>query len=190
MSILKTLRGISVHLGIACAGDLVVAQSADPLADFRAVKEAVIKAYRTEGVLNLDPLARQEPSLRRIIDAGEEYDRASALLELGTARRLQNDFSGAISAYQDAVRLAQSVAASALVFDSEIGIARAYEYGTREHGPAAEALERARVAAGGSDQQTPKHRYKRPSITNPKKTTYSKLRKYYDTGRSVIRRNI
>jgi hypothetical protein len=130
-----------------------VPQSADPVATFRAQREAVVETFRVQGSIDSVALADAARGLAMVArnDAGET--RARALMELGTVLRMSNNYQGAIAAQTEAAREAETLGLRDLAFDAWIGVARANEYGGADHGAAAVAFERAVDAAGDSPSE-------------------------------------
>ena len=136
--------------------DPVVAQPADPLAAYRAQRDAFIEAYRVSGTADPSRLVPTETGLRVLVQRSSGETRARALQELGTVQRLRNEFPSAVVTYTQAAQAAQDLGLRDVAFEAWIGVARAHEYGTSDHGAAAAAFERAVDAAG--EQPTAKQR--------------------------------
>ncbi len=134
--------------------DLARAQSADVLDRYRAQRDAFVDGFRISGQQDRRQLAALTSGLAALAQQSTGELRARALVELGTAQRMGNDFQGAITTNSTAVDMAQALGLSDVAFSAWLGIARAHEYGTSNHGAAAIALERAVDAAG--ERATPK----------------------------------
>jgi hypothetical protein len=78
-------------------------------------------------------------------------------LELGSVERLSNHFTAAVAILTNAAELATGVGRSDVAFDAWIEIARAHIIGTRDHGAAQAAIDRAVTAAGS--RPSPKQLY-------------------------------
>lgn len=133
-----------------------VAQPTDPVAPYRAIRDALIDGYRIQGSIDRSRLIPAVAGLQSLAAASSGELRTRALLELGTAQRLQDDYTGAVATLSEAARLAQSLGLRDLAFEAWIGVARAYEYGTSDHGAAAAAFDHALDAIG--EQPTAKQR--------------------------------
>ena len=138
------------------ATDPASAQPMDPLAAYRAQRDAFIEAYRVGGTIDLSQLAPAERGLATLVQRSNGETRARALLELGTVQRLRNEFSVAAATLGEAAQAAQALGLRDVAFEAWIGVARANEYGMADHGAAATAFERAVDAAG--EQPTAKQR--------------------------------
>jgi hypothetical protein len=132
------------------------AQPSDPLTSYRAQREAFIETYRVEGRIDRERLTPVASGLAALVQNSTGETRVRALLELGTVRRLNNDFLGAVAILSQAAAMAGSSGLSDVAFEAWIGVARAHEIGTSDHGAAAIAFERAVDAAG--EQSTAKQR--------------------------------
>ena len=78
-------------------------------------------------------------------------------MELGSVERLSNHFTAAVAILTNAAELATGVGRSDVAFDAWIEIARAHIIGTRDHGAAQAAIDRAVTAAGS--RPSPKQLY-------------------------------
>ncbi|HVH84660.1 MAG TPA: CHAT domain-containing protein, partial [Steroidobacteraceae bacterium] len=92
-------------------------------------------------------LRRGLPGLQALAERGTPEIRASALIEIAFIQRVSNDFGRAAESYTRAASIAAPLGSSDILFDAWMGAARAMG-STRNHGAAAEALERAIAAAG------------------------------------------
>ena len=126
------------------------AQTADPVAPYRAKREAVQERFRVHGAIDKDTLAESSRGLEALAQKASGETRARALMELGTVLRMSNDYQGAIKAQTEAAREAEALGLPDLAFDAWIGVARANDNGLKDHGAAAVAFDRAVDAAGGS----------------------------------------
>ncbi len=133
-----------------------VAEPADPLAAYRAQRDSFIETYRIEGRIDRERLPQIASGLAALVQSSSGETRVRALLELGTVQRLGNDFPGAVSTLGEAAKAAESSGLRDVAFEAWLGVARAHEYGTSDHGAAAIALERAVDMAG--EQPTAKQR--------------------------------
>ena len=136
--------------------DPVAAQRVDPLAAYRAQRDAFIEAYRIRGTIDLSQLAPTESGLAELAQRSSGETRARTLLELGTVQRLRNEFPAAAATLGEAAQTALALGLHEVAFEAWIGVARANEYGMANHGAAATAFERAVDAAGA--QPTAKQR--------------------------------
>jgi len=132
------------------------AQPADPAAPYRAQRDAFIETYRVEGRIESERLPPIASGLAALAQSSTGKTRARALLELGTVQRLANDFPGAIATLSQAAEAAKAAGLPDVAFEAWIGVARAHDIGTKDHGAAAVALEKAVDAAGA--QPTAKQR--------------------------------
>jgi CHAT domain-containing protein len=123
----------------------------------RAEREAYIEHFRIHGEQPLEKASALEEKLKTVIAGSEGELYAQALFELATIRRLTDRFDEAIASYRQAARTAAELGLDELAFDAWIGVARAHAYGTRNHGAAADAFDRA-VGIVGSEP-TPKQGY-------------------------------
>jgi CHAT domain-containing protein len=124
------------------------AQPADPVAVFRAKREAVVDGFRVGGTIDAAALADVARGLKAVVQNARGETRAKALMELGTVLRMGNNYKEAIAAQTEAAQQAEVLGFKELAFDAWIGVARANEYGPADHGAAAVAFERAVEAAG------------------------------------------
>jgi hypothetical protein len=150
VSLLPKLCGAAV-LTVAVMSDFAghtQVQAGDPLAPYRAQRDAFVDAYRVAGRIERERLIVAANELAVLVQNSSAELLARALLELGTVQRLSNDFTGAVATFGKAAQQAISLGLADVVFDAWIGIARAHEYGTSDHGAAAAALDRAIDAAG------------------------------------------
>jgi CHAT domain-containing protein len=133
---------------ILSSASAVPAQPADPVAPFRAEREAVQDAFRARGAIDKATLAEAARGLGGVVQTASGETRARALMELGTVLRISTDYQGAIKAQTEAARQAEALGLTDLAFDAWIGVARANENGLKDHGASATAFDRAVVAAG------------------------------------------
>jgi len=138
----------------AATSGLAAAQSTDPLDRYRVQRDAFVDGFRVSGQQDRRQLNALTSGLAALAQRSTGEVRARALLELGTAQRMGDDFQAAIASFSRAAEAAQPLGLRDVVFTAWIGIARAHEYGTSDHGAAATAFERAVDAAGA--QMTPK----------------------------------
>ena len=162
MRLARFLSALAVIVVISSANSSA-AQTADPIAPYRARIEAVLDGFRVGGSFDFERERRQRSAglvdpargLETIVQNAKGETRARALMELGTVRRLSNDDQGAIAAQTEAAREAGALGLRNLAFDAWIGVARANE-SLADHGAAALAFDRAVDAAG--EQPTEKQR--------------------------------
>ena len=129
----------------------------DPVAPYRAVRDAFIENFRVSGSLDLSRLAPAARDLAALAASATGATKAQALLELGTIQRMRNEYAGAAVTLAQAARVATAAGLRDVAFDAWIGVARANAYGTSDHGAAALAFDRAADIAG--DTPTPKQKY-------------------------------
>lgn len=113
--------------------------------------------FRTHGVRDSGQAKGLKIDLEKFIKQANGHSKARALFELATMHRITEDFDAAIHVYQQLTDLSDQLSDSGLAFDAWLGIARSYAYGTRNHGAAAAAFDRAVANAG--EHPTPKQRY-------------------------------
>jgi CHAT domain-containing protein len=150
----RAAGAIAVLLGLLC---VQTAAQEDPLAAPRAARDELIHAFQVTGTRHLERLAPAAADLEAIASRSSGEQRARALLDLGTVRRLQNDFAGALAAYQEAAAAADGLGLTEVAFDARIGIARSSVLGAADHAAAAAAFEAAAEIAGASP--TPRQRF-------------------------------
>jgi CHAT domain-containing protein len=153
-SLSDVLIVILAALIAAATLDLARAQSADVLDRYRAQRDAYLDGVRISGQQDRRQLAALTSGLAALVQQSTGELRARALVELGGAQRMGNDFQVAITTYSTAADMAEALGLRDVAFSAWLGIARANAYGTSNHGAAAIALERAVDAAG--EQATPK----------------------------------
>ena len=131
------------------------AQTLDPVAPFRAQREAVVEGFRVGGSIDVGRLAIAASGLEAVAQKASGETRARALMELGTVSRMSNNYQRAIEAQTEAAKDAEALGLRDLAFDAWIGVARANEYGPADHGAAALAFDHAVDMAGEhpSDKQ-------------------------------------
>ena len=147
---------ILIGLMAMSAADPVAAQPVDPVAAYRAQRDAFIEAFRVRGTIDVAQLAPVESGLAALVHNSNGETRARALLELGTVQRLRDEYTDAVATLGQAAQAAQDLGLRDVAFEAWIGIARAHEYGTADHGAAAAAFERAVDVVG--EQPTAKQR--------------------------------
>lgn len=155
---MRSLRNVLIVVLLASIAtatlDRAGAQSTDALAPYRAQRDAFIDTFRVSGQQDRGQLDALTRGLAALAQRSTGELRARALLELATAQRMGNDFRSAIASYSQAAEAADKLGLRDAAFTAWIGIARAHEYGTSDHGAAAIAFERAIDAAG--EQIAPK----------------------------------
>jgi CHAT domain-containing protein len=134
---------------------VLAAQTGDPVAPFRAQREAVVEGFHVGGTIDTAKLAEATSGLKAVARSASGETRARALMELGTVLRMSKDYQGAIAAQTEAVRTAEAIGLPDLAFDAWIGVARANVF-LADHGAVALAYDRAVDAAG--EQPTEKQR--------------------------------
>ncbi len=155
MRLARSLSALAVIVVISSVNPSI-AQPADPVAPYRAQREAVVEGFRIGGAIDAAMLAEAARGLEAVARSTSGETRARALMELGTVLRMNNDYQGAIAAQTEAARTAEALGLPDLAFDAWIGVARANELGPADHGAAALAFDRAVDAAG--EQPTEKQR--------------------------------
>ena len=158
MSAPMTLGG-ALLLTVVVMVDLLghaTAQPADPLMPYRAQRDAYIEAYRVEGRIDRERLIPLATKLAALVQSSAGETPVRALLELGAVQRLANEFPDAVATLTEAAQKAEAADLRDVAFEAWIGVARAHEYGTSDHGAAAISFERAVDAAG--EQPTAKQR--------------------------------
>src|SRR5712671_7658472 len=155
---MKSLSGVVILtvIAIAASAGRAEAQSTALLAQYRTQREAFVQTYRVDGRIDNERLVELAQGLDALVRSSSGETQARALLELGTVQRMHNDFREAVTTLSRAAQAADALRLRDVTFESWIGIARAHESGTSDHGAAAVAFERAVDAAG--EQPTAKHR--------------------------------
>lgn len=133
------------------------AKSAETIDQLRATREAFIEHFRIYGKRDMEQARAIENKLKPLVENSKGELLAQALFELATIQRINNHFEVAIKNYERAAVAAKKIADSGLEFDAWLGVARSHAYGTRNHGAAAAAFERAVASAGTT--LTTKQRY-------------------------------
>ncbi len=133
------------------------ANSLETLEQLREARNAYIEHFRRTGMRLTEEAQRIETQLNVIVEKSNGEQRSKALFELATIQRLTNRFEEAIGNFERAAEIAKELKIKALLFDAHLGIARSHTYGTRNHGAAAAAIERAVASAG--DEPTAKQNY-------------------------------
>lgn len=147
------LLAVLVLLG-AAAGAL--ADGSDPVAPYKAARDAFVSNFRQTGGHDPTVLRRNLPGLQALAQTGTAEIRAKALIEIGYIQRVSSEFEPAAETYAHAANVAASIGNTDIQFDAWMGAARA-KGSARNHGAATEDLERAMVAAG--PHPTPKQRF-------------------------------
>src|SRR6185312_5990215 len=83
MDKLRSLCGLLAAVAVASFGH-ANAQPIDPVAKYRAQREAFVDAYRVDGQIDLARLAPIASGLSAIVQSSTGETQARALLELGT----------------------------------------------------------------------------------------------------------
>lgn len=133
------------------------ANSLETLDQLRAARNAYIENFRRTGTRESEKAEKIEAQIRVIVEKSKGEQLAKALVELATIQRLTNRFEEAIVNFEQAAKIAGDLNNKDLLFDAHLGIARSHTYGTRNHGAAATAFERAVASAG--DNPTAKQKY-------------------------------
>lgn len=141
------------------AGTGAAAGDADSLVRAaRAASEAFREQIYRSGIPDAAPLQPVEFRLREALTKPVSGDqRAEVLYQLGSILRLQGRFSEAVVILQDAATAAEAAGRRDLAFDSWIDLARAHLYGSRHHGMAGTAIDRAAEQAG--EEPSPRQRF-------------------------------
>jgi tetratricopeptide (TPR) repeat protein len=135
-------------LVLVLVSPLPAAAAEDPVAPYRALREAVQAEFRTTGRPDVARLAPAMSALQALAARTNGEPQVQALLELGRMQRLRNDFAASTMTLARAGELAEARGFGQAAFDAWIGVARAHMIGTRDHGAAAATFERAVDAAG------------------------------------------
>ncbi len=123
----------------------------------RKDREAYIDQFRIHGTQDRKQAERIENKIKQFLDSSKDELHAQALFELATIQRIKNEFETAIKTYEQVINADEQILNAEIAFDAWIGIARSHAYGTRNHGAAVSAFERA-IASAGS-KPTKKQRY-------------------------------
>ena len=142
-------------LAIGCLMTTAGVSTAQDIDAFRARREAYIDGFRRTGELAAGAAAALEAELQTALASGAAGNGGGLLFELATLQRIQGRFAEAIATYGRAIDAAGGQ--GDVAFDAWIGIARAYAYGAKDHGAAAEAFQNAAEVAGPDPSR--KHRY-------------------------------
>lgn len=132
------------------------AKAPDPIAPYRAAREAFVRNYMVTGASDPAALSQNIPKLKSIAATISGEVRARALLELGYIQRVSHALTEAASTYAQAAKAATPLGRTDIVFDAWIGLARTHN-DARDYGAAADALEHAISASGANP--TPKQRF-------------------------------
>ncbi len=133
------------------------AQASDIIDELRSARNDFVEHFRIHGTQDSEVAKGIETKLKNIVEntVGEQQTRA--LFELATIQRMTNQFEAAIQNYTLAAEETGAIMPSDIMFEAWLGLARAHMYGTRNHGAAAVAFERAVASAGTTP--TTKQRY-------------------------------
>jgi CHAT domain-containing protein len=155
---MRSLSGVVILavIAIAASAGRAEAQSATLLAQYRSQLEAFRQTYRVDGRIDNERLVELARGLDALVRSSSGETRARALLELGNVQRMHNDFRDSVTTMTRAAQAADALRLRDVTFEAWIGVARAHDSGTSDHGAAAVALERAVDAAG--EQATAKQR--------------------------------
>jgi CHAT domain-containing protein len=132
-------------------------RAVETLDQLRASRDAYVNHFRVTGTRDPQAAGALEARAGTFVEACDGEPHARGLFELATIRRINNKFEQAIKNYEGAAAAAEALGLEDLLFDAWLGIARSHAYGTRNHGAAAAAFERAVVTAG--TEPTRKQRY-------------------------------
>ena len=152
----RTGLRLAVLIGwiVAAAG----AQAQDAaLVRSKAMRDAFISEFRITGAMDPGRLAPAVSEMEALVATTAGPEQARALLELGILRRLGFDLPSALMHLRRAAGLAHEFGLRDVEYDAWINVVRATVAGPRDHGAAAQALERAENAAG--PQPTPKQQF-------------------------------
>ena len=124
---LRALSGGLVGIALVMVGFLACAeaQPVDPLAPYRAQREAYAETYRVEGRPDHERLIRIANEVAALVQSSSGQTRARALLELGLVRRLNDEIPEALAVLGRAAQEAASNGLNDAAFEAWIGIARA-----------------------------------------------------------------
>ena len=150
LSTLTTLMALMMSVQVAHA------EAMDPIAPYRSAREAFQTNFRVSGAHDPAVLTQNLRGLRSLAAANSGELRARALLEIAYIERVSNAFAAAASTYTQAADIAGPLGRADIVVDAWIGLARTQNL-ARDHGAAADALDRAIAAAGPNP--TPKQRF-------------------------------
>ena len=154
----STLRIYAVVLSsVVVLMTVSYANSQETLEQLRDARNAYIEHFRRTGTREAEKAENIEIQLKVIVEKSKGEQRAKALFELATIQRLTNRFVEAIGNFERTAKIAEELKNKDLLFDAYLGIARSHTYGTRNHGAAAAAFERAVDSAG--DDPTAKQKY-------------------------------
>jgi CHAT domain-containing protein len=126
---------------------------AETIDQLRAAREEYVEHFRTTGELDAGKAKAIENSLKSLEESSHGKLLAQVLFELATIQRITNQFGTAIGNYERAAIAAKEIRDTDIEFDAWIGLARSHAYGTRNHGAAAAAFERAIASAGDNPGQ-------------------------------------
>lgn len=130
---------------------------ADTIEQLRADREGYIEHFRVHGQQDTKKGKEIENRLNSLKENVQGKLLAQTLFELATIQRLTNQFEVAIGNYERAALVAQQNLDAGIEFEAWLGMARSHAYGTRNHGAAAAAFDRALASTGGAPTQ--KQRY-------------------------------
>lgn len=130
---------------------------ADAIDQLKAAREEYIENFRIHGKRDMGKTKALENRLKTLEKSSEGKLLAQILFELATIQRIDNQFETAIDNYERVAVVAKENLDTDIEFDAWLGIARSHAYGTRNHGAAAAAFERAVASAGNTPTQ--KQRY-------------------------------
>jgi CHAT domain-containing protein/tetratricopeptide (TPR) repeat protein len=130
---------------------------ADTIDQLKAAREGYIENFRIHGERDMEKAKAIENRLKTLEKSSEGKLLAQTLFELATIQRIDNQFETAIGNYERAAVVAKENLDTDIEFDAWMGIARSHAYGTRNHGAATAAFERAVASAGNTPTQ--KQRY-------------------------------
>lgn len=150
-------RFFTLMVAIMALSPVPAAAQPDPVAPYRAMRNAFIEDFRVSGRLDPSRLAPAARDLATLAASATGPTKAQALFELGTIQRMRNEYAGAAVTLAQAALVATDAGRRDVAFDAWIGVARANAYGTSDHGAAALAFDRAADIAG--DAPTPKQKY-------------------------------
>ncbi|MGA1795648.1 MAG: CHAT domain-containing protein [bacterium] len=123
---------------------------ADTIDQLKADRERYVENFRIHGQFDMEKAKEIEKRLRTLEKNSEGELLAQTLFELATIQRITNQFETAIGNYERAAVVAKENQDTEIEFDAWLGVARSHAYGTRNHGAAADAFDRAVASAGNT----------------------------------------
>jgi CHAT domain-containing protein len=165
---------ICVNLMIIMPLTLYAGSSKDDTLDqLKAALEGYVEYFRVHGERDVERAKTIEDGLKALEGRSQGRLLARTLFELAKIQRISNQFDVAIGNYGRAEVVAKEAQDREVEFDAWLGIARSHAYGTRNHGAAAVAFERAVAVAGGAP--TEKQRYEMADYSSQLQTGRGEL---------------